>query len=301
MNRKYALLLSAAIMYAPLCFAEDVPEPVKVSADACDDRRADDDKDTAEYRAIDKASLAAVKLSGIIQKYNNDLGASAMDVISYQIIDNYMHEVTHEITLNEIKRICVKVNAVVSVTADEMNAMIEEYKAIEPPHLTEAADVAEIAESVNNTLSFKPQSPDEKKLVFIGKMNMWDNTKTDHYADYIKNLFADSDYFYVTEDENLADFVIVPSLKKAKVSDIDVNNNKMQMQSSLQIISDKFADFAPWEDQQNHFILFDVTEDEQEVADTLIKKLLLKSSKNTSKKLETYISQKLENKQVKGK
>ena len=43
-----------------------------VEADACDDRQQDFDKQTMEYRAVDKASLIAVKSAGIIQKYGKN-------------------------------------------------------------------------------------------------------------------------------------------------------------------------------------------------------------------------------------
>ncbi|MBR6356073.1 MAG: hypothetical protein IKR92_04375, partial [Alphaproteobacteria bacterium] len=64
-----------------------------VTADACDERQVNDDKKTAENRAVDKAGLSAVKLAGFIQKLYPDLSASALDLISYQIIDEYMTDV----------------------------------------------------------------------------------------------------------------------------------------------------------------------------------------------------------------
>jgi hypothetical protein len=82
-------LLLQMLLFAP-AYAEDVAQKQPVEADACDDRQSDDDMQTALNRAIDKASLSAVKLSGIIQKQSdNKIYASVLDVISYHIIDNY--------------------------------------------------------------------------------------------------------------------------------------------------------------------------------------------------------------------
>lgn len=301
MNYKFLSALACLSLICGVCRAEDVAQRQDVKGEACDDRRSDDDAQTAENRAIDKAGLAAVKTSGIIQKYNNSLSSSALDVISYQIIDNYMHDVKHEVTLDEAKRICVKLEAYVAVTDDEMNAMIEEFKTLDTPHFEEVDDVVQIAQQVKDTTTFKPQSPDEKKLVYIKKMHFWNDVLTDHYTDFIKQFLTNSDYLLITEDESLADFVFTPSLIKSEVTDIDNSNNKMQMQLVLQVSCEKNADFNTLSEQQNHFILFDADKDEQEVADSLIKKLLERAVKNVNKKLENYIGQKLEDKAVRGK
>ena len=76
-----------------------------VEADACDDRQQDFDKQTMEYRAVDKASLIAVKSAGIIQKYGENLTPSVVDIIAYRLIDEYLANVEHNITLSEVNSI----------------------------------------------------------------------------------------------------------------------------------------------------------------------------------------------------
>lgn len=286
-----ALLLSMMLLPA---YAEDVAQKQPVEADACDDRQSDDDKETALNRAIDKASLSAVKLSGIIQKQNDKIYASVLDVISYHIIDNYLFDVEHEVTYDDAKRVCVKVKGNVAIPTDELNSLIEEYKSSMTPE-----SLAEISENVKQNVAFKPNKLSERKLVYINNMRFWDGSQTDHYAEEIKNLFDDNEYFFITDKKDTADFVITPILEKAQVDKINDSNHKMQMILNTEIVSDKISGFNKASNVQNHFILFSADKDEQEIADDLIKKLLKKSAFGTAGKIEEVIQNHLKQQEVK--
>ena len=286
-----ALLLSMMLLPA---YAEDVAQKQPVEADACDDRQSDDDKETALNRAIDKASLSAVKLSGIIQKQNDKIYASVLDVISYHIIDNYLFDVEHEVTYDDAKRVCVKVKGNVAIPTDELNSLIEEYKSSMTPE-----SLAEISENVKQNVAFKPNKLSERKLVYINNMRFWDGSETDHYAEEIKKLFDDNEYFFITDKKDTADFVITPVLEKAQVDRINDSNHKMQMILNTEIVSDKISGFNKASNVQNHFILFSADKDEQEIADDLIKKLLKKSAFGTAGKIEEVIQNHLKQQEVK--
>jgi hypothetical protein len=281
------------MMFLP-AYAEDVAQKQPVEADACDDRQSGDDKETSLNRAIDKASLSAVKLSGIIQKQNDKIYASVLDVISYHIIDNYLFDVEREVTYDDAKRVCVKVKGNVAIPTDELNSLIEEYKSSMTPE-----SLAEITEDVKQNVAFKPNKLSERKLVYINNMRFWDGSETDHYEGEIKKLFDDNEYFFITDKKDTADFVITPVLEKAQVDKIDDSNHKMQMILNMEIVSDKINGFNKAEDVQNHFILFSADKDEQEIADDLIKKLLKKSAYGTSNKIEEAIQNHLKQQEVK--
>ena len=293
---KYRFGLSAFLLSMMLlpAYAEDVAQKQPVEADACDDRQSDDDKETALNRAIDKASLSAIKLSGIIQKQNDKIYASVLDVISYHIIDNYLFDVEHEVTYDDAKRVCVKVKGNVAIPTDELNSLIEEYKSTMTPE-----SLAEISEDVKQNVAFKPNSLSERKLVYINNMRFWDGSETNHYTEDIKKLFDDNEYFFITDKKDTADFVITPVLEKAQVDKIDDSNHKMQMILNMDIVSDKISGFNKASDVQNHFILFSADKDEQEIADDLIKKLLKKSAYGTSNKIEEAIQNHLKQQEVK--
>ena len=268
-----------------------------VTADACDERMANDGANTAENRAVDKAGLSAVKLAGFIQKLYPDLSASALDLISYQIIDEYMMGQKHKVTLNDDSRVCVKLEAMVELTTEELERLVEEYKNSDAP----AEQIADVVQEVNQKMSFKPRSLNDKKLLYIRNMTFWNGDETNHYKDLLTGLFSHSNYFYVTDDEKLADFTVTPRLKTADVDEIDRKNHKMQMQVEVEVLSRTIEDFSPITEQQTHFILFAADKDEQQIADELLRKLLTKAANELSTKIDKFETMRIENSEVHGK
>jgi hypothetical protein len=262
-----------------------------VTADACDERSADDDKQTAENRAVDKAGLAAVKLSGIIQKHYPDLSANALDIISYRIIDEYMSDSRHEVTLADGNRVCVNLHADVVMTGEQLEALVQEYRDSDAPE----EQIEEVAKQVNEETAFKPRKLAEKRLLYIRKMVFWNGEETNHYQDLLTGLFSHSEYFFVTNDAKLADYEVVPRLLKAEVDEIDTEHHKMQMQVELDVFSDKVDDFLPENVKQTHFILFAADKDEQEIADDLLRKLLAKAAEEAGSKIDKFEAKSLEN------
>lgn len=287
-----------------VAFAEN-SGPVEVAANACDDRQQGYDAKTMEYRAVDKASLIAVKSSGVIQKYDDKLSPTVLDIVAYRLIDEYLHDVKHEITHSSSNRICVHVTANLIISPVEIGALIKEHKeAAEPAHInpdTEIQMAAEVAEEVNKTTAFKPQNLKEKKLVYIENIKFWDGTENNHYADILKELFSDSEYYFVTADKGVADYIVTPSLQKAEVDKIDDNNHKMKMLIEIKAEATHEKDFETIKQEQNHFVLFSADKDEQQVADTLIKKLLARAAKEVDGKLNKHIQNELEKNKVLGK
>lgn len=268
-----------------------------VTADACDERHRGDDTQTAENRAVDKAGLAAIKVSGIIQKFYPDLSASALDTIAYRIIDEYMFDSQHEVTLADGDRVCVNLRADVSLTHQQLEELVNEYRSSEAPE----EQIEAVAAQVNRDTSFKPQKLADKKLLHIRKMSFWNGEETSHYKDLLTGLFSHSEYFYVTDDEKLADYEVKPRLLKSEVDEIDAEHHKMQMRVELEVVSDTVDDFLPITVKQIHFILFAADKDEQEIADDLLRKLLTKAAEEASSKIDKFEAKSLENSSLHGK
>ena len=300
-NRKIPLCGFIALLLGldltPLWAAENGLISEKVSADACDERRSGDDTKTAENRAVDRASLAAVKLSAVIQKRYPGLSTNALDLISYRIIDEYMVNAKHTVTLEDAGRVCVKLQAAVEMTTDDLAQLIAEYRDSDMA----AAQVVEVAEKVNEQAMFKPSDLTEKKLLFVRPMNFWNGEDTDHYRDLLVGLFSHSEYFYVTDDAQLADYLVTPRLLKAEVDEIDSTNHKMQMQVELDVVSRTMDDFTPLTARQTHFILFAADSDEQEIADNLLRKLLTRAAEEAGAKIDKFSAARLEEINVHGK
>ncbi len=289
MVAKYVLLTLMALPMLNIAVrADDSIIEQSVEADACDDRQSSDDKQTALNRAIDKACFSAIKLSGIIQKQDEKMYTSVLDVISYHIIDNNLFDVEHEITFDDEKRVCVKIKGNIKIAKDDLISLINEHKKNITPE-----SLAEISENIKQNTAFKPDNLSEKKLLYINDMVFWNNSETNHYAKELKNLLDNNEYFFITDKKETADFVITPMLKKAQVDKIDNSQHKMQMILDMEITSDKIPEFETLTDEQNHFILFSADDDEQKIADELIKKLLKKSAFGTSEKIKETIQNQL--------
>ena len=289
---KIAILLLAGTFFGFQATAEEYVSQ-SVEASACDDRQANDDKQTAENRAIDKACMSAVKLSGILQRNYPDLSEHAGDLITYRIIDENLKDVEHQVTLENESRVCVRIKGVVQISADELAQLVEEYKQSDAP---QDAQIIEAVEEIKAKMAIKPQNPDEQKLIYISEMNFWNGTETSHYSEYLTGLMAQSDYFYVTDKMDLADYILLPRLIQAEVDEIDSQNHKMKMIVELEIIARRDDDFLPLNERQNHFILFAASKNEQEVADTLIRKLLSRAATALMQKMDKYIENSIENK-----
>ena len=261
-----------------------------VTADACDERQPTDDKQTAENRAVDKASMFAVKLSGIVQKLHPELSASALDIISYRIIDEYLLNAQHRVTIADETHVCVNLEATVEIMPQDIHNLVEEYKNSDATEI----QTSEIADQINDSTSFKANTLQDKKLIYINPMSMWNGEDTNHYKDLLNGLLSHSDYFYITDNKDTADYIITPSLSRAEVNKIDKDHHKMQMLVELTAESNHDNNFEPINIKQNHFILFPANKNEQEVADTLIRKLLSRATSEISNRIDKYLSFKIE-------
>ncbi|MBR3502338.1 MAG: hypothetical protein IKO06_05485 [Alphaproteobacteria bacterium] len=283
-----SLLCAIGALYefsSPLYAEDNIAITQFVKADACDERQKSDDSQTAENRAVDKASLQAVKLSGIIQKYYPDLSTSALDIISYRIIDEYMLNTIHKVTFHKDPRICVNLQAMIEITPQELAHLVEEYKNSDT---VENNELSAVVDEVKQKITYEPQKIDDRKLMYIDKMSFWNGDESDYYRDILTEAFADNKYFYITDDKSLADYLLQPRLLTSEVDEIDEKHHKMHIEISMDTLSSTLDDFEPLSEKQSHFILFAADKDEQTIADNLIRKLLKKAAEETAKKIENY-------------
>lgn len=125
-------------------------------------------------------------------------------------------------------------------------------------------------------------------------MRFWNEVETNIYRQLLQEQLVGSDYFYVTDDISIADYVLEPYVEVVHVDKVDEKNHKMQVSLTLNVQNLHNSEFTPLTDQQNHFILFAADNDEQQVADTLICKLLTRSAISMAKKVDKQLSDILE-------
>lgn len=294
-----ALSACLAVLFSVVnAYADEDVIMRQVFGQACDARQRGDDARTAENRAVDKAGLDAVKKAGIIQDYAQNLNEQALNLISYRIIDEYLFDSEHQKTTEDSKQVCVEMSARLEMTPDDLVELINEYKYSAGP--TEV-EIKEAVEEVQQQIQFKPQNLNEKKLLYIKPLKFWNGVETANYANTLRESFASSSYFFVTDNQDMADYILMPSVEEAKVDAVDSQNRKMKMVVLLDIIATHDNSFDMLHEQQNHFILFAADKDEQKMADTLIKKLLVRGATSLLPQLDKKIGQSLESEKLLGK
>lgn len=136
-------------------------------------------------------------------------------------------------------------------------------------------------EEQNKYLEAKAAS---KGLIFVAPTEFFNNTISNKYSEILREMFVKSDYFYITDKKELADFIITPKVLRAKVDPINSETNRLQMVIAVEYLN---TDKEEVETQhQNRFVLFNSTEDEQEVAAKLMKQLFEKAADQIITELE---------------
>ena len=287
-------ILGGLILALVICGTARADEDMlirQISADACDTRLSGDDAKTAENRAIDKAGLAAIKTSGLIQSYYPKLSDMTLNLIAYRIIDEYLYDVTHEVTLDDNQQVCVHLDASLELPPEDLHVLAAEYKS---SAIITDTQTLQIAQEVQQETTFKPQNLNEKKLLYVSPLQFWNDVTTNNYITDIKQHLIGSDYFYVTDDKSMADYTIEPYVETAHVDNVDAKNRKMEVMLELRLSALQDENFNPLIEKQSHFILFAAENDEQQVADTLIRKLLSRAATNMADKINRVMAERLE-------
>ena len=151
---------------------------------------------------------------------------------------------------------------------DETVAPLPQPEALVVPSLKE--DAAEVVSG--------------KGLIYIAPTEFFNNTTSAKYAEILREMFVKSDYFYITDNPELADFIINSKILRAKVDPVNSNTNRLQMVVSVE--SENTDNKEKETEHQNRFVLFNSADNEQKVAAKLMKQLLEKASDKIITQLE---------------
>ncbi len=111
--------------------------------------------------------------------------------------------------------------------------------------------------------------------VYIAPTHFFNNTSTEAYFDDLKNIVLKKNDVEVISDPKRADYILYSDVLRAKVEAINAKTNRLQMVISLKL-TDVAKNISVTE-HQNRFILFESSDDEQQVAGDLMKKLFDKA------------------------
>ena len=137
----------------------------------------------------------------------------------------------------------------------------------------------------------KPKKIENVALLYVAPLEYYNGASSEKHASFLKDKMDNNPYYYLTEDKDLADYVVLPKLLKAKVDALDDAHKRLQMVVAVEIsgLEDNLSVAS-----QNRFLLFSKGDNEQEIAAKLLKKLLEACAMEAMRKIEIKEQQKLE-------
>ena len=153
---------------------------------------------------------------------------------------------------------------------------------------------AEIKETVAPKEEQAPLSQEKltpkEGLIYVAATEFFDGSSSDYYSAIVKNWFSGQKGFLITEKPETADFILHPKILRAKVDEVDGENNRLQMVTALELV---YTDSGKsYTEHQNRFVVYGKEDGEQDVAYKLMKKLLENSCEELQLGMETYIRKK---------
>ena len=265
---------------------------VEIYADACEKIIGGESKSSARLRASDKATFWAVKKIQQIDELKSKLSDHDLNVMVYRFVDEYVEDLSVKTTKDESDKICVDVKGFLDLS--QLNNIKAEFiKSETGAKQNIDREIQEIVEEVNQEIKIKPDNPENLALVCVKKLEYFNGSSSAKYANVLKKHIDGNPYFYLTEDEEIADYVITPKVLKAKVDALDASNKRLHMALVLEVTGLETEIVSEY---QNRFVLFGAEESEQKIASRLIGKLMEQAGDGLVRKIEHKEQQKIENK-----
>jgi len=272
-------------------------ESLEINANTCEKMLEGESPSSARVRAVDKAVLLGLKNLPVFEEDKQILNSHDLNVMLYRIADDCVQDLSSKVVKTDDQKVCVQINGFVNPKSiEEVRKDFLEQQGDQKEMTDE--DISEIVSSVDAGLAFMPQSLEDVALVFVAPLEFYNGSTSLKYTTYLKEKVKENPYYYLTEQKDLADYVILPKLLKAKVDTLDKSHKRLQMVLVLEIsgLSDENRVVS-----QNRFLLFSSENDEQEIASRLIKKLINAAAQEAMRKIELKEQKRLEEKTVRRK
>lgn len=254
--------------------------PVKSSV--CQNVIPEKSRSDIRFNAYDKAAFIAVKKSEYMQKKAAGLNDHNYDVLSYKLADSALNDVSVITTRDDAEKICLELSGYLNTK--KADAVLKEENTKE----TAPGNIQKIAREVNTLLPMSAEENDTAiPLLYIKNVEFYNHTTTAAYTEKLAQKLSFEPRVLVTENEELADYFIVPKLLQAKMEKIDEDNSRFSMSAVVEL--QKTGGIVVDSEQQNRYIIISKKEDTQEIAQKLMVKLLEDALDALSGKLNTLL------------
>ena len=285
--------LFVSVVAAFDAFAQDAEKAaIRLSATACEELLAGESRAGAQIRAADKASFNSVKKLNQLTQATSELNDHDVNILVYRLVDEYVEDLSVATLPDENAKVCVQIEGWLKPI--DIKRVVEDFYAEKSKtSVTPFELMEEIADESVREISLEPKNPQELSLVYIGDVVFFNGATFPKLSDYLKNMYADNPYFYLTDDAEIADYVIRPKVITAKVDMTEQGQKRLHMVVVLETMA-RGVLFA--EQSQNRFVLFDASENQQNIANQMLQKLMEQAGRALLSKIEHNESQRLEQK-----
>ncbi len=148
----------------------------------------------------------------------------------------------------------------------------------------ETTTVSSETEPVSGNTAPIQENSETGTLVYIDKTKFFNDASTGMYFEDIKKLITARPGIIITQDKTKADYTVKSEVLRAKVDQINKQTSRMQMVIALELVDNNTENSII--EHQNRFILFESSENEQKVAQDLMRKLLRKAADQIVNKIK---------------
>lgn len=271
---------------------------IAIYGTACEKIKNNEPKSSIRVRATDKASFLAVNSISVLAEHKAKANEHDFNVLVYNLVDNFVEDLAVRTTKQNENEICVEVTGYLTendikeqiqnkpqenlTPNEEAKENIIDIEQEQKPQQQEPQNLIS-----NNIIASETERNDEKKaLVFIANTEFFDNTISETHSQILKNQFQTNEYFYITDQKSLADYIVKSKILRAKVDPINSNTNRLQMVVSVEL--ENLESHVSTIEHQNRFVLFANDENEQDVAYNLMKKLFEKAGEQVLQRIESF-------------
>ena len=213
----------------------------------------------------DKASFIAVKNSNYIKNKLKDIDDYNLSVISYKIADTLLKDIV--VNPSQIdNRICLDYKA--SLDTQKADKLFDDVK---NKNLNNSK-IKEIAQEVLQMPKSIYEANDSIPLIYIEDMEYYNQKTTSKYTLDITEQLSFEPRILITENKELADYILTPRLVKSSVDIIDEKNSRYSMSIIIEVANLEGEKVI--KEEKNRYIIIDNTEDMQSLAHKMIAKLL---------------------------
>lgn len=262
------ILLSALVMlvsFINTAEADSFLLPIKSSV--CVDVTADNSRSDVRFAAYDKAAFVAVKSSAYIKQKANILDDHRYDILSYEIADKALNDISLITLKDDEEKICLELSGFLDTRKADEIFLKQENNSLQ------AQNISKIAAEVNNLLPKSLYETDSSiPLIYIKDLEFFNQSTSSAYTSKIAEQLSFEPRVLVTENEELADYYIVPKLLLSKSEKIDEKNSRFSMSVvvELQRTNGIIVDAK----EKNRYIIISAEQNTQEIAQKLLLKLL---------------------------